>query len=128
MKYALLIYSQLNADEYGAVIAATRQAVDIDGPWVKYTKAARDAGVLVGAEQLTHDDTATSLRHQGDDRMITDGPFMETKEHLLGFYLFDVDDLDAALDWARRMPTHPGQTVEVRAALSGLPWQRVLAD
>ena len=128
MKYALLIYSQLNADEYGAVLDATRQAGDTDGPWVKYTRAARDAGVLVGAEQLTHDDTATSLRHLGGDRMVTDGPYMETKEHLLGFYLFDVDDLDTALDWAKRMPTHPGQTIEVRAALSGLPWQRALAD
>ena len=76
MKYALLIYSQLNADEYGAVLDATRQADDTDGPWVKYTRAARDAGVLAGAEQLTHDDTATSLRHQGGDRIVTDGPYM----------------------------------------------------
>ncbi len=129
MKYALLIYSQLNADEYGAVLDTTRQADDADGPWVKYTRAARDAGVFVAAEQLTHDDTATSLRFQaGGDRMVTDGPYMETKEHLLGFFLFDVDDLDTALDWARRMPEHPGQTIEIRAALSGLPWHRALTD
>ena len=128
MKYALLIYSQLNADEYGAVLDASRQADDTNGPWVQYTRAARDAGVFVAAEQLAHDDTATSLRHQGGDRMVIDGPFMETKEHLLGFYLLDVEDLDAALDWARRMPTHPGQTLEVRAALSGLPWHRALTD
>jgi len=128
MKYALLIYSQATADEYGAILDATRQADDSHGPWVEYTRAARDAGVLAGAEQLNHSETATSLRVQGGDRLITDGPFMETKEHLLGFYLVDVEDLDDALDWAARMPAHPGQTVEVRAALSGLPWQRVLAD
>jgi hypothetical protein len=51
---------------------------------------------------------------------------METKEHLLGFYLIDVPDLDAALDWARRMPVHDGQTVEVRTAMTGMAWQRVL--
>ena len=51
---------------------------------------------------------------------------METKEHLLGFYLIDVPDLDAALDWARRMPVRDGQTVEVRAAMTGMAWQRVL--
>ena len=85
--------------------------------------------MLAGAEQLTHSETATSVRvATGRTGLITDGPFMETKEHLLGFYLVDVEDLDAALDWAQRMPAHPGQTVEVRAALSGLPWQRALTD
>ena len=132
MKYALLIYSQSTPEEYADIVAATRQAAADStagtGPWVDYTRAAREAGVFAGAEQLTHDETATSLRAQDGGRVITDGPFMETKEHLLGFYLLDVDDLDAALDWARRMPIHPGQTIEVRAALSGLPWQRVLTE
>ncbi len=132
MKYALLIYSQSTAEEYAGIVAATRQAASTaetaGGPWVDYTRAAREAGVLAGAEQLTHSETATSVRVSNGNRVITDGPFMETKEHLLGFYLVDVDDLDAALDWAQRMPTHPGQTVEVRAALSGLPWQRALTE
>ena len=75
--------------------------------------------MLAGAEQLTHSETATSVRANGRTGLITDGPFMETKEHLLGFYLVDVDDLDAALDWARRMPVHPGQTIEVRAGCPG---------
>jgi hypothetical protein len=127
MKYALLIYSQATAGEYAAMAAATKHANDRGGAWVDYTQAARDAGVLVAAEQLTHSETATSVRVRGEDRLITDGPFMETKEHLLGFYLIDVDDLDAAIDWARRMPDS-GVTIEVRAALSGLPWQRVLTE
>jgi hypothetical protein len=133
MKYALLIYSPVTADEYAANLDRTRDSGDpgdqARGPWVDYTRAAREAGVLVAAEQLVHSETATSLRTQGSgDRLVTDGPFMETKEHLLGFYLVDVDDLDAALDWARRMPAHPGQTIEVRAAATGLPWQRVLTE
>jgi hypothetical protein len=129
MKYALLIYSQSTAEEYAGILAATRQAADTArGPWVDYTRAAREAGVLAGAEQLTHSETATSVRVSNGNQVITDGPFMETKEHLLGFYLVDVEDLDAALDWAQRMPVHPGQTVEVRAALSGLPWQRALTE
>jgi hypothetical protein len=129
MKYALLIYSPTTADEYGASLERARQAADPEhGPWVDYTRAARDAGVLVAAEQLTHSETATSLRAKGADRLITDGPFMETKDHLLGFYLVDVDDLDTAIDWARRMPANEGMTIEVRAAAGGLPWQRVLAE
>jgi hypothetical protein len=127
MKYALLIYSPVTADEYAANLDKTRKTGDLEhGPWVDYTRAVRDAGVLVAAEQLAHSETATSLHAQDGERLVTDGPFMETKEHLLGFYLVDVDDLDTALDWARRMPAHPGQTIEVRAAATGLPWQRVL--
>jgi hypothetical protein len=127
MKYALLIYSPATADEYGAVLDRTRKTSDPEhGPWVDYTRAAREAGVLAGAEQLAHSETATSVR--GAERLVTDGPFMETKEHLLGFYLVDVDDLDAALDWAQRMPVGERMIVEVRAAASGLPWQRALTE
>ena len=125
MKYALLIYSPSSAGEYAAA-ALPRTDDDTPGVWVKYTQAAKDAGVLVAAEQLTHAETATSVRVRGEDRLITDGPFMETKEHLLGFYLIDVPDLDAALDWATRMPAVNGGTVEVRAAVSGMAWQKVL--
>lgn len=129
MKYALLIYSPITADEYGTNLDRQRELADTDrGPWVDYTRAAREAGALVGAEQLTHSETATSVRAQGEDRLVTDGPFMETKEHLLGFYVVDVDDLDTAIDWARRMPLNEGMTIEVRATASGLPWQRTLTE
>jgi hypothetical protein len=129
MKYALLIYSPSTAEEYGASLDRARKSADPEhGPWVDYTRAAREAGVLVAAEQLTHSETATSVRANGEDGLVTDGPFMETKEHLLGFYLVDVDDLDTAIDWARRMPVNEGMTIEVRASASGLPWQRVLTD
>lgn len=124
MKYALLIYTPTSADDYATAEAAARTSTG--GAWVDYTRSARDAGVLVAAEQLTHTDTATSVRVRDGERLITDGPFMETKDHLLGFYLVDVADLDAALDWAARMPAIPGATIEVRSAMSGLGWQKVL--
>ena len=52
---------------------------------------------------------------------------METKEHLLGFYLVDVDDLDTAIDWARQMPVHPGRRSRCGPAV-GMPWQRALTE
>jgi hypothetical protein len=126
MKYALLIYTPTTAEDYADAARATAHEPSAPGGWVDYTREARQAGVLVGAEQLTHSDTATSVRLRGGgERLITDGPFMETKEHLLGFYLIDVPDLDAALEWAARMPVD-GATIEVRAAMSGMPWQRML--
>ena len=120
MKYALLIYSPTGPREYAA------PAADLTNNIVSYIRAAKDAGVLVAAEQLTHTDTATSVRVRDGDRLLTDGPFMETKEHLLGFILIDVPDLDTALDWAARMPAAAIGTVEVRAAQAGRPWQAVL--
>jgi hypothetical protein len=60
--------------------------------------------------------------------MLTDGPFAETKEHLLGFYLIDVPDLDSALDWAGKMPHLGHGTVEVRPVMEGMAWQAVLNE
>jgi hypothetical protein len=118
MKYALLIYTAQEAS--GPPDPEAREA------WIDYTKAVKQAGVLLGAEQLAGTDTATSVRVRGGERLLTDGPFLETKEHLGGFFLIDVPDLDAALDWAARMPHVASGTTEVRAVRTGMAWQAVL--
>jgi len=79
-----------------------------------YTRALKSAGALVALEALQEVDTATTVRLRGGERLLTDGPFVETKEYLLGFYLVEVPDLDAAIDWAARMPHIRHGTVEVR--------------
>ncbi|GAA1595807.1 YciI family protein [Kribbella hippodromi] len=61
------------------------------------------AGVWVFAAGLHPPDTATVLKPHGDEVLVTDGPFTEGKEHLGGFTVIQVDDLDAALHWARRL-------------------------
>ncbi len=70
--------------------------------------------MLRGGLRLAPVQTATSVRHDGDEVLITDGPFAETKEILGGFALIDVADLDAALGWAKRCPLSRAGTVEVR--------------
>ena len=72
------------------------------------------AGAWVFAAGLHPADTATVLRKQGVEVLITDGPFTEGKEHLGGFTIIDVDDLDAALDWGRRLAKIVTLPVEVR--------------
>jgi hypothetical protein len=59
-----------------------------------------DAGVFVFAGGLLAG-SATVVRKSGDDFLITDGPYAETKEHLGGFWIIRAADLDAALEWAR---------------------------
>jgi len=60
----------------------------------------RDAGAFVFAGGLLPG-SATVVRQSGDDFLITDGPYTETKEHLGGFWVISAADLDAALEWAR---------------------------
>jgi hypothetical protein len=121
MHYALLIYS---APE--AAVPYERTDDGVFDNWVAYTQALKDSGALVGAEQLQEVDTATTVRLRGGERLVTDGPFIETKEHLLGFYLVDVPDLDTALEWAARMPLIRFATVEVRPVIRNGPWREVL--
>jgi hypothetical protein len=121
MKYALLIYSTPGASE-----RARRADDGVIDTWVDYTVAIKNAGVLLGAERLAPQDTATSLTLQAGEQLLTDGPFIETKEHLLGFYLVDVPDLDNALGWAAKMPVVRYGTVEVRPIREGEEWRAPL--
>jgi len=84
------------------------------------------AGARRGPEPLTGADTATTVRLSEGERLLTDGPFAETKEHLLGFYLIEAGSLDAALDWAAKMPIMRYGTVEVRPVREGMRWQTAL--
>jgi hypothetical protein len=119
MKYALLIYAMPD----GAESLPPRTGAGVFDNWLDYTIALRQSGALLAAEQLDRTDTATSVCLQNGERMLTDGPFMETKEHLGGFYLIDVPDLDTALDWAGKMPIMRYGTVEVRPVREGQAWQ-----
>ncbi|MGY1643669.1 YciI family protein [Geodermatophilus sp. SYSU D00703] len=77
-------------------------------------RAMRDAGVWVFAGGLHAPETATTLRPSGDDVLVTDGPFAEGKEHVGGFSIIDVPDLDAALEWGRRLARATTLPIEVR--------------
>ena len=109
MQYALLIYS---ASEASAAADFTQHS-QVDN-WIAYTRALKDADALVTLAQLQPVESATSVRVREGEQLVTDGPFIETKEHLLGLYLVEAPNLDAALNWAARMPLSRFGTVEVR--------------
>ena len=72
-----------------------------------------DAGAFVFHGGLLSPESATVVRQSGDDFLITDGPYTETKEHLGGFWIIDVADLDAALGWAKLATVAARVPVEV---------------
>jgi hypothetical protein len=83
--------------------------------WMAYGEAAQAAGVLEAGDGLQPPSTATTVRLRGGERLLTDGPFAETKEQLGGFYIVDCKDLDEAISWAARIPSLPhGGAIEVR--------------
>jgi hypothetical protein len=76
-----------------------------------------DAGAMRGGNPLQPPSTSTTLRTtDGTDRIVTDGPYSETKEVLGGYYVVEAADLDEALKWASELPLLPGGAVEVRPA------------
>lgn len=107
MKYAMLIYTD---PSYWADLSQEEQA-DISR---QYMEIAQDPRCL-GGEQLEGAETATTVRVADGKALTTDGPFAETREVFGGFYLFEAEHLDAALDVAARIPaTWTGGSVEVR--------------
>jgi hypothetical protein len=82
-----------------------------------YTEALQGAKVMVAGDALQPVATATSVRMRDGDRIVTDGPFAETKEQLGGYYLLDCKDLDEALAWAAKCPGAFTGTIEVRPVM-----------
>jgi hypothetical protein len=82
--------------------------------YAAFTQELAASGALVGANQLQPADTATTVRVRDGETFCTDGPFIETKEALGGYYLVDVASLDEALEWAAKIPSARLGHIEVR--------------
>ncbi|MFT4254629.1 MAG: YciI family protein, partial [Caulobacter sp.] len=100
MQYALLIYEDESQyrDEDGR---AWREIIEAHQA---FAGELVEKGLLRGGSGLKTTDTATTVRKAKGQYALHDGPFAESKEQLGGFYLIEVDDLDAALAWARKLP------------------------
>ena len=124
MQYALLIYS---TPAPGAAAASDPVAAHAE-EWLAYTRDLKAADALLAALRLQSVETATTVRVRDGERLLTDGPFIETKEHLLGLYLVEAPSLDVALDWAARMPFVRDSTVEVRPVMPTPQLARIVEE
>jgi hypothetical protein len=114
MKYVLALIG----DESGWEDVSPEDMRAMMEPWNRFEQELVDAGAKIAGEGLQASNTATSVKiGEGDERIVTDGPFAETKEQLGGFYLIECKDLDEALEWAKKVPLQPGGTVEVRPVM-----------
>ena len=117
MKYLLLIYH----DEKKALSDDERQACYAES--LQLAQEIRSRGQYLGANPLQPTAMATSVRVREGKRLVTDGPFAETREQLGGYFLIDAKDLDEAIAIATRIPMASRGTVEIRpiVELEGLP-------
>lgn len=111
MKYMLLIYQ----DELGAMNEAQREQCYKDSTQLAHGLAAK--GQFLEAAPLQPTTAATSVRVRDGKRLVTDGPFAETREQLGGYFLVDVENLDDALQIAAQIPGASRGTVEVRPVM-----------
>jgi hypothetical protein len=116
MKYMLLIYSNENAWTQSEREKCYAESTQL-------TQELNANGQFLGASPLDYVSTATSVRVRDGKKLVTDGPFAETREQLGGYFLIDAKDLDEAIAIAERIPSARKGTVEIRpiVELSGLP-------
>jgi hypothetical protein len=110
VQYMLLIYSEEGAWE-------SSSEDDREAMYAEYRKLSEDlraSGAMVAGDELQSVKTAKTVTVQNGDRLVTDGPFAETKETLGGYYLIEADSEDKALEWAARIPSARHGKVEVR--------------
>lgn len=114
MKYLLT----LHADEGAAPAPDSPEMAAEMQEWFAYSEALTKAGAMLGGEALQPAATAKTVRVRDDSVITTDGPHAETKEVLGGFYLIDVADEAAAIEWASKIPNVTYGTVEVWPVMS----------
>ena len=116
MKYMLLVYMNENAmtddERLHCYVESAQLTQDLNAK-----------GQYVAAGPLHSVSTATSVRVREGKRLVTDGPFAETREQLGGYYLIDANDLDEALAIAEKIPPAKYGTIEIRPLMEipGLP-------
>jgi hypothetical protein len=97
------------------------------GAWTAYIGAMAQAGIIVGGNGLQPPHTGTTVRVRDGARTLTDGatvhdgPYADSKEQLGGYFIIEVPDLDAALEWAARSPCASTGSTEVRPVLPPMP-------
>jgi len=110
MKYMLLIHDSEKV--WGTLSQDEQQQIMAD--YRRFSEEIKATGQYLAGSQLQPTSAATSVRVRNGKRVVTDGPFAETREQLGGYYLVNAKDLDEAIGLAERLPSAKLGTIEIR--------------
>ena len=108
MRYLLLIANEENEEN------VTDDGTGMSPEYIAFMTELGQSGVLQGGERLRPTTDATTVRVRNGEVLTTDGPYVEAKEAMGGYFLIDCADLDAAVEVASKIPTAQTGTIEVR--------------
>jgi hypothetical protein len=114
MKYMLLFTEPASAIPQAPTTPAAQAYW---GAWGAYCAALIQSGIMVSGEGLMPPAMTTTVMMRDGKRVVQDGPYAESKDILGGFFVIDVPDLDAALEWAERAPSSTVGYTEIRPVL-----------
>lgn len=112
MTYMLLIYAPNTGRDRSA-----EEMAEMSKPFIAYTEYLQASGCLIEGAPLAELSSATTVRVRDGKRVITDGPFAETKEFLAGYYTVECPTLDQALELAAKCPAAEWGSMEVRPVI-----------
>ena len=105
------VYQGKNIHNVGPDFAPPKDAVE---KMTKYNEALAKAGALISLDGLHPPTTAARVSYKGGKPNVTDGPFVESKEILGGYWLIRAGSRQEAIDWAKKVPAEEGDVVEIR--------------
>jgi hypothetical protein len=108
MRFMVIV--KANEDSEAGVMPSTEMLAEMG----KYNEELVKAGVMLNGDGLHPSSKGVRVRFDGDKRTVTDGPFPETKELIAGFWIWQCDSLDDAIDWLKKAPFDGGTELEIR--------------
>jgi hypothetical protein len=98
--------------------AGRMPTAELIGKMMKFNQELVKAGVMLAGDGLTPTSNAKRIRFSGDERMVIDGPFTESKEIISGYWIWQVKSIDEAVEWLKRAPFDGGTEVTIRPIFS----------
>lgn len=110
MRFMVIVKASKESE---AGVMPSRELLEAMG---RYNQDLADAGILLAGEGLHPSSKGARVKFSGNKRTVVDGPFIETKELIAGFWLWEVDSLETAIEWVKRCPNpHPSESeIEIR--------------
>jgi hypothetical protein len=122
MKYMILIHSNPQSLALWETLTEEQQ-FELGRGHMKLTEELAESGELIVSEGLAEPEQARWVSVRNGEKVVSDGPFAEVKEHLAGFYLIECESLERAIEWAAKVPDAHLREVEVRPILDMSGWE-----